>query len=152
MRFSEIAQYALRDIAQANLEREQRIVHIAQRRYSAGLGTRLEVNESLTALSDALAQIEAITEAIALQTHQLAALAGQGPGAGDSITRPMMTLDGPVLLPDSLPAELVGHRPDVVAQRWRAESAAAEIKVAKAQFYPYSTPNPNCWQSSGRAP
>ena len=48
MRFSEIAHNALRDIAQANLEREQRIVHIAQRRYSAGLGTRLEVNESLT--------------------------------------------------------------------------------------------------------
>jgi len=129
-------QYALCDIAQANLEREQRILHIAERRYSAGLGTRLEVDEASTALSDGLAQIEAITEAIALQTHQLAALTGQGPGAGDSITRPTMKLDGPVPLPDSLPAELVGHRPDIVAERWRVESAAAEIKVAKAQFYP----------------
>jgi NodT family efflux transporter outer membrane factor (OMF) lipoprotein len=87
-------------------------------------------------LSDALAQIEAITEAIALQAHQLAALAGWGPGAGDSITRPMLKLDGAVRLPGSLPAELLGHRPDIVAQRWRVESAAAEIKVAKAQFYP----------------
>ena len=130
------AQYALRDIAQANLEREQRILHIAQRRYTAGLGTRLEVDEASTGLSDALAQIEAIAEAIALQTHQLAALAGRGPGAGDSIMRPMMKLDGAVRLPDSLPAELVGHRPDIVAQRRRVESAAAEIKVAKAQFYP----------------
>jgi NodT family efflux transporter outer membrane factor (OMF) lipoprotein len=122
--------------AQVNLEREQRILHIAQRRHSAGLGTRLEVDEASTALSDGLAQIEAITEAIALQTHQLAALAGQGPGAGDSITRPTMKLDGPLHLPDSLPAELVGRRPDIVAERWRVESAAAEIKVAKAQFYP----------------
>ena len=130
------AQYALRDIAQANLERQQRILQIAQRRYTAGLGTRLDVDEAATGLSDALAQIEAITEGIALQTHQLAALAGRGPGAGDSITRPMMKLEGPVRLPDSLPAELVGHRPDIVAQRWRVESAAAEIKVAKAQFYP----------------
>jgi NodT family efflux transporter outer membrane factor (OMF) lipoprotein len=129
-------QFALRDIAQVNLEREQRILHIAQRRYSAGLGTRLEVDEASTALSDGLAQIEAIAEAIALQTHQLAALTGQGPGGGDSITRPTMKLDGPVRLPDSLPAELVGHRPDIVAERWRVESAAAEIKVAKAQFYP----------------
>jgi outer membrane protein TolC len=64
------AQYALRDIAQANLEREQRILHIAQRRHAAGLGTRLEVDEASTGLSDALAQIEAIAEAIALQTHQ----------------------------------------------------------------------------------
>ena len=130
------AQYALRDIAQANLEREQRILQIAQRRYTAGLGTRLEVDEASTGLSDTLTQIEAITQAIALQTHQLAALAGQGPGAGDSITRPMMKLDGLVRLPDSLPAELVGHRPDIVAQRWQVESAGAQIKVAKAQFYP----------------
>jgi NodT family efflux transporter outer membrane factor (OMF) lipoprotein len=130
------AQYALRDVAQANLEREQRILQIAQRRYTAGLGTRLEVDEASTGLSDTLTQIEAITQAIALQTHQLAALAGQGPGAGDSITRPMMKLDGLVRLPDSLPAELVGHRPDIVAQRWQVESAGAQIKVAKAQFYP----------------
>jgi NodT family efflux transporter outer membrane factor (OMF) lipoprotein len=31
---------------------------------------------------------------------------------------------------------LVGHRPDVVAERWRVESAAKEIDVAKAKFYP----------------
>jgi NodT family efflux transporter outer membrane factor (OMF) lipoprotein len=47
-----------------------------------------------------------------------------------------MKLEGPVHLPDSLPAELLGHRPDIVAQRWRVESAGAEIKVAKARFYP----------------
>ena len=130
------AQYALRDIAQANLEREQGILRIAQRRHSAGLGTRLEVDEASTVLSDTLAQIDAIEEAIALQAHQLAALAGKGPGAGESITRPVLTLEAPGRVPESLPAELLGHRPDVVAQRWRVESAAKEIKVAKAQFYP----------------
>jgi NodT family efflux transporter outer membrane factor (OMF) lipoprotein len=129
-------QYALRDIAQANLEREQRILHIAQCRYSAGLGTRLEVDEGSTVLSDTLAQIETIEEAIALQSHQLAALAGKGPGAGERVTRPVLKLEGPVRVPESLPAELLGHRPDVVALRWRVESAAKEIEVAKAQFYP----------------
>lgn len=130
------AQYALRDIAQANFEREQRISQIAQRRYKAGLGTRLEVDGASTALSATLAQIDAIEEAIALQNHQLAALAGKGPGVGESIARPALKLEGPVRLPQSLPAELVGHRPDVVAERWRVESAAKEIDVAKAKFYP----------------
>ena len=129
-------QYALRDIAQANLEREQRILHIARCRYIAGLGTRLEVDEASTVLSDTLAQIEAIEEAVALQSHQLAALAGKGPGAGETITRPVLKLEGPVRVPESLPAELLGHRPDVVALRWRVESVAKEIEVAKAQFYP----------------
>ena len=130
------AQYALREIAQANLKREQRISQIAQRRYKAGLGTRLEVDEASTVLSATLAQIDAIEEAIALQNHQLAALAGKGPGVGESIARPALKLEGPVRLPQSLPADLVGHRPDVVAERWRVESAAKEIDVAKAKFYP----------------
>ena len=129
-------QYALRDIAQANLEREQRILHIARCRYIAGLGTRLEVDEASTVLSDTSAQIEAIEEAIALQAHQLAALAGSGPGAGDRIARPVLKLESPVGVPESLPAELLGHRPDVAAQRWRVESERKEIEVAKAQFYP----------------
>jgi NodT family efflux transporter outer membrane factor (OMF) lipoprotein len=39
-------------------------------------------------------------------------------------------------LPSELPAELIGRRPDVVAQRWRAEAAGQEIQVARTRFYP----------------
>jgi MarR family transcriptional repressor of emrRAB len=39
-------------------------------------------------------------------------------------------------LPPNLPAGLLGHRPDIVAQRWRVEAAGKEITVAKARFYP----------------
>jgi outer membrane protein TolC len=39
-------------------------------------------------------------------------------------------------LPSALPAQLVGRRPDVAAQRWRAEAAASRIGVARAGFYP----------------
>jgi NodT family efflux transporter outer membrane factor (OMF) lipoprotein len=35
-----------------------------------------------------------------------------------------------------LPSELLGHRPDVVAARWRVESAAHGIKASKSDFYP----------------
>jgi NodT family efflux transporter outer membrane factor (OMF) lipoprotein len=130
------AQYALRDVAQANLEREQRILQIAQGRYGAGLGTRLEVDLASTALSDTLAQIEGIEEATELQSHQLAALAGKGPGAGENITRPVLKLESPLRVPDPIPAELVGHRPDVVAQRWRVQYAAKQVTIAKAQYFP----------------
>jgi NodT family efflux transporter outer membrane factor (OMF) lipoprotein len=41
-----------------------------------------------------------------------------------------------VELPSSLPAELIGRRPDIVAQRLRVEAAGKDIDVAKAQFYP----------------
>ncbi len=35
-----------------------------------------------------------------------------------------------------LPADLLGHRPDVVAARWRVEASSKSIDAAKAQFYP----------------
>jgi outer membrane protein TolC len=41
-----------------------------------------------------------------------------------------------VELPSSLPAELIGRRPDIVAQRLRVEAAGKDIDVAKARFYP----------------
>ena len=42
----------------------------------------------------------------------------------------------PISLPDYVPANLIGRRPDVVAQRWRVEAAGKNIEVAKAGFYP----------------
>ena len=36
----------------------------------------------------------------------------------------------------SLPAALIGRRPDLVAARWRVEAARRDIANAKAQFYP----------------
>ncbi len=130
------AQYALRDVAQANLERQQKVLDIARRRYKAGLGTQLEVNQATTVLPESEAQIEHIDETIALQRNQLAALAGKGPGDGEKIARPTLTLAHAAQIPAALPAGLVGHRPDVVAQRWRVEAAAKDIEVAKARFYP----------------
>jgi NodT family efflux transporter outer membrane factor (OMF) lipoprotein len=40
------------------------------------------------------------------------------------------------VLPSAVPAELLGHRPDLLAQRWRVEAASQGIHEAKAQFYP----------------
>jgi NodT family efflux transporter outer membrane factor (OMF) lipoprotein len=40
------------------------------------------------------------------------------------------------VLPANLPAELLGRRPDIVAQRWRVEAATSRIEVAKKDFYP----------------
>ncbi|MDR3415039.1 MAG: efflux transporter outer membrane subunit [Nevskia sp.] len=130
------AQYALRDVAQANLERQQQVLDIARRRYAAGLGTELEVTEAATVLPETQAQLEQIDEAIALQRHQLAALAGEGPGDGDRLARPALHDGAAVDLPAAIPAGLVGRRPDIVAQRWAVEAAGKDIAVARARFYP----------------
>ena len=130
------AQYMLRDVAEANLQRQQKVLDIAKRRYKAGIGTQLEINQATTVLPESQAQIEHIDESLALLRNQLAALQGKGPGDGERIARPTLKPEHGVELPANLPAGLLGHRPDIVAQRWRVEAASKEIVAAKARFYP----------------
>jgi NodT family efflux transporter outer membrane factor (OMF) lipoprotein len=128
--------YARLDIAKATLRQQQQIVDLASRRLKGGIGTQLEVSQAQTPMPEYERQIDALDEQIALARNQLAALAGKGPGAGDAIRRPALSLAAPAGLPAVLPAELIGHRPDVVAARWTVAAQARGIDVAKADFYP----------------
>ncbi len=128
--------YALLDIAKGTRDQQQQILTLAQRRLKGGLGTQLEVSQAETPLPDYERQIDSLDEAIALNRNELAALAGKGPGAGDTLTRPQLALTTPAGLPSVLPADLIGHRPDVVAARWSVAAQARGIDVAKADFYP----------------
>ncbi|MDY7578391.1 efflux transporter outer membrane subunit [Herbaspirillum sp. RTI4] len=129
-------EYGLLDSTSAMLEHEQQIVSLAQRRLQGGLGTQMEISQAQVPLPETRRQMEALQENIALARNQLAALIGQGPGAGDSITRPTLQLDVAFGLPSVLPAELIGRRPDISAARWRIEAATQNIGIAKAAFYP----------------
>jgi len=129
-------QYALLDIANDTLARQQQLAALAERRLAGGIGTQLEVSQAQAPLPEYERRIEALREAIELDRNELAALTGKGPGAGAALSRPVLALDAPVALPSALPAELIGHRPDVVAARWAIAGAARGIDVAHAAFYP----------------
>ena len=129
-------QFARRDIVQAELLQQEQIVSLAERRLAGGIGTHLEVSQAQAPLPETHRQLDALNEEIALARNQLAALAGQGPGAGARIQRPRLALGAPLKLPSALPAELVGQRPDVVASRWQVAAQARGIDVAHAGFFP----------------
>lgn len=128
--------YVLLDVARSTLRQRQDILDIVRKRLAAGLATELDLRQAETPLPAARAEMERITESIELLRNQLAALTGKGPGDGEKIQRPSLSLDLPVGLPAVLPADLIGRRPDVVAQRWRVEGAGKGIEAAKAAFYP----------------
>lgn len=130
--------YTLQDSVAENLAQRHRILEITRQRRAAGLATELEVANIETTLPAGKREHEQIGASIALLRNQLAALIGKGPGDGESIARPQLTLqDGAgASIPATLPAELVGRRPDIVAQRWRVEAAGARINSARADFYP----------------
>lgn len=123
------------DVARAAVKHREAVLALTRQRFEAGIDSRVELAQAEAAVPSAHADLAAVEEGIALTRNLLAALSGQGPDAGLAIERPKLAA-APLVLPANLPADLIGRRPDLVAQRWRVESAARSIEVARATFYP----------------
>ncbi|MDR5782585.1 efflux transporter outer membrane subunit [Caballeronia sp. LZ065] len=135
--YTEMAlQYWLLDIYESINAEERRNLDITTARRQAGISGEIDASQAMTQYQAGITDIQATRYAIAVARLQIALLAGEGPGFGDSLTRPSLPMDIVIGLPGSLPAELVGHRADVVAQRWRAAAAAKKVGAAHADFYP----------------
>ena len=124
------------NIATAILRQREKIADLKEKRVHAGIDSGVELELSRGLIASAKADIHAAEEQIALLRNQLAALVGGGPDRGASIVAPTLLAQKELKLPTELPAELIGRRPDVVAQRWRIEMMSKEITAAKAEFYP----------------
>jgi NodT family efflux transporter outer membrane factor (OMF) lipoprotein len=81
-------------------------------------------------------KVQEAQQQLALSRIDIAALAGKGAGYGDTLKRPALALNVPIALPTSLPVDLIGHRPDIVAQRWRVLADEKGMAAAHAAFYP----------------
>lgn len=130
-----------RQNAQLELTRQQLVAReklgrLTALRYKAGLDTGSESEQTRQQLEGLRAEIVQWQEGMALTRNQLAALMGKGPDRGLAVAAPALPPESIIALPDELPLGLLGRRPDIVASRWRVESAQGEIASAKAQFYP----------------
>jgi NodT family efflux transporter outer membrane factor (OMF) lipoprotein len=123
-------------VARQTLEQREQVLALTRDRNAAGLDSRLELTQAQAAVPAAREQIDALEESAARTRHVLAALAGAGPDRSLSIHDPTVAVVVQPELPSSVPAELLGHRPDLVAQRWRVEAASQGIREATAEFYP----------------
>ena len=128
--------YDQRDIAEALLRQRQQLLTLTRQRVGAGLDSNVALRQAEAAIPDAQAQVAALDEQMQLARNQIAALTGAGPDSTRALKRPAVTVDAPLTLPSTLPADLIGRRPDVVAERWRVEAATQDISAAKAGFYP----------------
>lgn len=129
------AAFERRDLADATIAQREHVLRLTRERVDAGLDSDVELRQAEGALPEARAERLAAEEAIALARNQLAALAGQGPDRGLALARPTLQATA-VALPSRLPADLVGRRPDILAQRLRIEAATRGIESARAAFYP----------------
>ncbi|WP_324032479.1 efflux transporter outer membrane subunit [Shewanella avicenniae] len=135
--YAELARlYANLDTVTAALQVRQKTAELLTQRFDNGLENRGTVSQAQAVAKSANAEVLAVQESIMLQKHALAALLGAGPDQALTIDRPAIQLSQSFGLPANAGLGLLAHRPDVTAARWRAQAAAYQIGVAKAQFYP----------------
>ncbi|MDR6840277.1 efflux transporter outer membrane subunit [Pseudoxanthomonas sacheonensis] len=128
--------YAALDVANDEHDRATHLRGLGEQRVKAGLDNQLQLRQAESTIASAEQQAQAAQQQIDAARTAIAALMGQGPDRGLDIARPQVLQAGPPGIPDVLPSELLGHRPDVVAARWRVEAASRGIDASKASFKP----------------
>ncbi|MFL9873060.1 efflux transporter outer membrane subunit [Paraburkholderia megapolitana] len=123
-------------IAQDTLAQHNYLLRLTNQRVTAGLDMRLASLRASEPIPLAESEVAKRTADVALLRHRLAALAGRGPGYADTLVPAPSMLDARPTLPATLPAGLVGRRPDILAARYRVEAESAGIDAARAAFYP----------------
>jgi NodT family efflux transporter outer membrane factor (OMF) lipoprotein len=127
--------YAQRDVLDRIIKQREDVLGLTQDRFKAGLDTQVEVKQADSQLASARVERTQIETTLLQLRNQIAALVGAGPDRGKQIQQTAMTAPSGGV-PGSVPLDLLGHRPDVTAARWRAEAAQHDISAAKAEFYP----------------
>ena len=109
--------FSQRDTAEAALKVRAETLTLFQQRRLNGLETEGSVKQMVARHAMAQADLQSTDESIARQRNKLAALTGAGPDRGLQLTRPVIDLNRAFALPASLPANLLGRRPDINLRR-----------------------------------
>lgn len=135
--YSDLGQaYIVRDLAAEDLKRTRQMLELGSSRLKSGIDSRYQFQQTESLEAGAQEQMLDAEKRLRSAQIALAVLLGKGPDRGTSLTRPNVLKPAAVALPSTLPAELLGRRPDLVAARWRVEAASRDIEASKTRFYP----------------
>jgi NodT family efflux transporter outer membrane factor (OMF) lipoprotein len=135
--YSDVGQaYIVHDIATEDLKRTRQLLDLGRQRLNSGIDSQYQYQQTESLEANSQEALIAAEKNLRSAKIALAVLLGKGPDRGQDIARPNVLKPAVVALPSSLPAELLGRRPDIVAARWRVEAASKNIVAGKANFYP----------------
>ncbi len=122
---------------ESTLERER---SISEARIRAELDPGDDLQRAQGTLAQEREQIAALEGSAELRVIALAALAGRAPAELPELKpRPLPAVAAAI--PDDVRIDLVARRADIVASRWRVESAEHGRESARAEFFPDITIN-----------
>lgn len=123
-------------IARTSVQQQQELLKITQTRIQHHIESDLPLQAAIHNAQNAKLSEMELQQTIAALQHQLAVLLGKNPENTTFHLEELNFKHTVITIPASLPANLLAHRPDIIASRLRAEAAAHQINVAKARFFP----------------
>jgi outer membrane protein, multidrug efflux system len=112
-----------------------RLDAIAAARQRAELDAADAQRQADADVAAARVQLASLQGSAQMRLVALAALCGHAVAQLPALTpRPLPVL--PPLVPENIGIDLLAHRPDIAASRWRVEAARRRRHVAAAQYYP----------------
>ena len=123
-------------VADGFVQTRQKAYGFAQSRVKNQLGSQFDIKQAETLLAQAQqAKTQAVQQRDVL-VHAIAALVGRGADFYPQVTAPTLALGQAPAVPELLPADLLGRRPDLLAGQARIDAAVQGRKVARAAFMP----------------
>ncbi|RCS28666.1 multidrug RND transporter [Rhodanobacter denitrificans] len=124
------------DLADAELQRAGAARELTRQRVAAGIDNQIALKQGDAEVASAEQQAALARRAVDAARSSLSVLLGKGPDRGLQVERPRLLQPAALAVPANLPLDLVGHRADLVAARWRVEATGKDIKAAKTEFLP----------------
>jgi outer membrane protein, multidrug efflux system len=139
--YADLRGFQLRlEIAEKNIQTQEDTVHLTEARAAAGLATQLDVARAVAERETTKAVVPSLRSAISASIHRISVLVGQEPGA---LQRELeASAPVPVVPPEvavGLPSDLLKRRPDVRRADDEIAAAAANVKAARADYFPKFT-------------
>ncbi len=122
-------------VARQRVVSAERQEAIAAARITAELESPDSLNDVHALAGAAREQVAVLEGSARLRIVALAALVGV-PAAQLPVLTPQPLPSIAAELPDDVGIDLLARRPDIVASRWRVESAEKSLAVARSDFYP----------------
>jgi outer membrane protein, multidrug efflux system len=122
-------------IARANLASAEEILQGLQTDEQAGISTALDVAQQETAVAAVAASIPPLEEQERQELDALAILVGRTPQSFD-VTASGLAEISPPALTAGVPSQLLARRPDVASAEAQLIAANADIRAARAAFFP----------------
>ncbi|TPG09850.1 efflux transporter outer membrane subunit [Rhodanobacter glycinis] len=128
--------FTQQDLAAGELKRADQSRELTRQRVAAGIDNQIQLKQSDAEVASAEQDTALARRAVDAARSSLSVLLGKGPDRGLEIARPQPLQPAALAVPTNLPLELLGHRADLVAARWRVEAASKDIEAAKTEFLP----------------